>query len=78
MPNMLDVKEVTAAALALNEADRSALVELLLSSLDGPGRDVDWDAEIGRRMDDIEAGRATFRDISELDAVVAKLRERSR
>jgi putative addiction module component (TIGR02574 family) len=75
---MLDAKEVTAAALALDEDERSALVELLLSSLDGPGHDVDWDAEINRRMDDIEAGRATYRDISELEAVVAELRERSR
>lgn len=73
---VLDVKELTEAALSLEYAERARLAEILLSSLDEPGSDVDWDAELDRRMDDIEAGRANFRDISELDAVVAALRGR--
>lgn len=75
---MLDVKEITAAALALDDEERAALAEALLSSLDGPGSDVDWETEVSRRIDDIEAGRARFRDISELDNVIRALRERSR
>ncbi len=74
---MLDVKEITAAALALDEGDRAILLEALLSSLEGPGSEVDWDSELRRRIDDVEAGRARFRDIADLEDVVSTMRERS-
>jgi len=73
---VLDAKEVTEAALALDDAERAQLAVVLLSSLDGPGNDMDWDVEIDRRLDEIEAGRAKFRDISDLDEVVKDLRGR--
>ena len=54
------VATVLADALRLSDEARAELAAELLASLDGPG-DTDaqqaWEAEIGRRIEEIEAGR---------------------
>ena len=55
-------------ALELTEAERAELAHDLVASLDGPG-DADaaqeWDAEVSRRLDEIDAGTATLIDRKE-------------
>ena len=54
-------KEALDLALELPPVERAALAHDLLASLDGPA-DADagqtWEAEIKRRLDDLEAGQA--------------------
>ena len=55
-----DVREITAAALALSEEEREALVARLVESLDGPpDADVEraWADEIARRLEDVRSGK---------------------
>lgn len=63
-------------ALALSEADRAILAHDLVASLDGPA-DPDvakaWDREIVLRINDIDAGKASLLDASE---VIADIRNR--
>jgi len=50
-------------ALRLNEAERLEVAEALYESLEGPAdpdAEQQWDAEIKRRIDKIDAGGATF------------------
>lgn len=57
-----NVEEITAAALALPEADRANLLARLMDSLDdAPGSedltDEAWEAEIARRLEEVRSGK---------------------
>ncbi|PPE67504.1 addiction module protein [Caldimonas caldifontis] len=56
MPDL--VAELSAQAKALPPEDRARLAEELLASLDPHEADVDaaWDAELRRRIDEVERG----------------------
>jgi putative addiction module component (TIGR02574 family) len=57
---MTDFEVIAAAALALPEEQREDLLDRLLVSLDGPAdEDVEqaWDAEIARRLEEVESGK---------------------
>jgi putative addiction module component (TIGR02574 family) len=54
-------EQIRYAALALAPADRAALAAELLESLDEPsddGVEAAWEAEIDRRLDEVERGTA--------------------
>lgn len=56
-----ETEEILKKALALSPEARWALVGRLLDSLDqevDDDADAAWEAEIARRLDDLEAGRA--------------------
>jgi putative addiction module component (TIGR02574 family) len=63
------LEKVRSEALRLSEAERADLARSLVSSLDGPA-DADaesaWDAEILRRLAEIDAGTAKLIDREEL------------
>jgi len=63
------LEKVRIEALNLPESDRAELASSLVASLDGP-RDADvekaWDAEIMRRIAQIDAGTAKMIDREEL------------
>lgn len=63
-------------ALGLSEAERAELASTLVASLDGPA-DADaaekWEAEILRRLDQIDQGEATFLTPAE---VIERIRQR--
>lgn len=55
------LKHALDLALELPDEERAVLAHDLLASLDGPpdaGAAEAWDAEIGRRLDELEAGQA--------------------
>ena len=54
---MLEAKDILAAALKLNTRDRAHLVDELSASLEGIHLGNEWEDEIQRRIDDIDAGR---------------------
>lgn len=61
--------KVRTEALRLSEADRAELAHSLVVSLDGPAdKDAEsaWDAEIVRRLNEIDAGTAGLVDREEL------------
>lgn len=68
--------KVRSEALGLPEADRAELAYNLVASLDAPA-DVDaeqaWDAEVLRRLSEIDAGTADLVDRKELSR---RMRER--
>jgi putative addiction module component (TIGR02574 family) len=61
-------KRVLELAIALSTAERAALAHDLLASLDGPA-DADaaqaWEAEIARRLDELERGQGQTVDADE-------------
>jgi putative addiction module component (TIGR02574 family) len=63
------LEKVRSEALSLSEAERAELAHSLIASLDGPS-DVDagsaWDAEILRRLAEIDSGTAELVDRDEL------------
>ena len=62
------LEKVRAEALTLSESERAELAQSLVASLDGPAdSDVDtaWDAEIMRRLADIDSGTAALIDREE-------------
>lgn len=64
------------AALALSEHERAKLARDLVASLDGPQEGnvaTAWDIEICRRINEIEAGKATLLDV---DDVLKRVRAR--
>lgn len=72
------LKRALDLALELPESERAALAHDLLASLDGP-RDVDtqqaWEAEITKRLDELEVGKARAIDADEaLRRIDARLR----
>lgn len=61
-------EELKDEALALSEADRAALALELVSSLDGkpdPDVETEWNAEIRRRLAEIDNGTAKLIDRDE-------------
>ncbi len=63
------LEKVRSAALGLSETERAELAYNLVVSLDGPpDTDVEkaWDAEIMRRLSEIDAGTANLIDRKEL------------
>ena len=72
------LEKVSVEALHLPEADRAELAQELVASLDGP-READaqkaWDAEIVRRLNEIDAGTARLVDREEFSRL---MRERMR
>jgi len=72
------LESITNAAMTLPERERAKLAHDLLASLDGPA-DISvaeaWDAEICRRIGDIEAGKAELLDA---DEAIARARARIR
>lgn len=50
--------EILEAALKLDESERAQLLEELSASLHGIDLGDEWEAEIQRRVDDVESGRA--------------------
>ena len=59
---------VRAEALRLPEAERAELAQSLVGSLDGPadkGAESAWDAEIQKRLDEIDSGTAKLVDREE-------------
>jgi putative addiction module component (TIGR02574 family) len=74
------LKHALDIALNLSPTERAELAHDLLASLDGPA-DADaakaWDAEIERRLDDVQSGKAQSIDAEEaLNRIDARLRER--
>ena len=77
MPSSIDALE--AEAMKLSPDERVALGErLLLSVAPAPPLHPDWDAEIARRLEDMDAGRTRFTSADEvlrqLDAHILKRR----
>jgi putative addiction module component (TIGR02574 family) len=54
---MRQAEEILEAALKLEPGDRAHLVAELSASLEGVELGEAWDAELQRRIDDIDAGR---------------------
>ncbi len=54
---MLEAKDILAAALKLDTRERAHLVDELSASLKGIDLGNEWEDEIQRRIDDIDAGR---------------------
>lgn len=62
------LEKVRTEALSLSESERAELAQSLVASLDGPAdSDVDtaWDAEIMRRLANIDSGTAALIDREE-------------
>ena len=62
------LEKVRSEALRLTEAERADLAHSLVGSLDGPvDKDAEsaWDAEIQKRLDEIDAGTAKLVDREE-------------
>lgn len=62
------LEKVRTEALNLSESDRAELAHNLVASLDGPPeQDVEkaWDAEILRRLSEVDSGTATLIDRQE-------------
>jgi len=63
------LEKVRAEALGLSEAERAELAHELVASLDGPAEadaESAWDAEILRRLAEVDAGTAELIDREEL------------
>lgn len=64
----MTLEKVRSEALSLSESERAELAHSLVASLDGPAdRDAEhaWDAEIQRRLAEIDAGTAQLIDRDE-------------
>jgi putative addiction module component (TIGR02574 family) len=53
---MLHAKEILEAALQLDPGERARLVEELAASLNGLALDDEWEGEIARRIQEVDAG----------------------
>ncbi|MFN8525204.1 MAG: addiction module protein [Chloroflexota bacterium] len=72
----LTAKEVTQIAMNLPSEDRARLAQELLASLQDPAEvDVQaaWDAEIRRRLSEIESGTAELAPAEEVFAEIRRL-----
>ncbi|PKM18503.1 MAG: hypothetical protein CVV11_14440 [Gammaproteobacteria bacterium HGW-Gammaproteobacteria-15] len=72
------LESITNAAMTLPEKQRAKLAHDLMASLDGPA-DISvteaWDAEICRRINDIQSGKAELLDA---DEAIARARAKIR
>ncbi len=78
---MPDVRQLTTDALALPDNERATLAQRLLDSLaEMPGieGDEEFERELARRTERVHSGTAVIRDWSEVEAVIANLRESRR
>lgn len=76
--NTAQLESITSAAMTLPERERAKLARDLITSLDGPadmGVAEAWDAEICRRISDIESGKTELMDA---DEAIARARARIR
>jgi len=65
----MSVEQIRTEALALKPTEREALAEELLLSLTDADRselDAAWAAEINRRIEDFDAGRASSKSVEEV------------
>jgi putative addiction module component (TIGR02574 family) len=65
----LEVSKLLEKALSLSVEEREALAESLISNLDGEveeGVQAAWEAEIGRRVAELDSGRAKTTSWAEL------------
>jgi putative addiction module component (TIGR02574 family) len=72
------VEELAQRARALDPRDRARLAEELLASLDQESEsdtEAAWEQEIGRRVDEIKAGRATLIPAEQVFAETARIYE---
>lgn len=71
------LESVMAEALKLTPDERAELIETLIASAEPATRlHSEWEAEIGRRLDDLEAGRAEAVPADEVFArIEAKLKQ---
>jgi putative addiction module component (TIGR02574 family) len=68
-------EEIKVKALRLSDKDRAELAHLLLVSLDEDveeGVEAAWDAELDKRVREIDSGQATGRDAFEVLAEMRK------
>lgn len=66
--------DVEAQALQLSPEDRAELIEVLIASVDPPmPLQPEWEAEIARRVAELDAGRA---ELIDGEQVMAELRAR--
>jgi putative addiction module component (TIGR02574 family) len=68
-------KEILEAALKLDPEQREELIEELSASLDASNLGEYWEAEIKRRIDDVDSGRAKT---VPADEVFARIEQRFR
>ncbi|MEX1197403.1 MAG: addiction module protein [Pseudohongiellaceae bacterium] len=74
----VQTEAITNAAMTLPERERAKLARDLVASLDGPADTSAaeaWDAEICRRIHDIESGKTELLDV---DEALARARSRIR
>lgn len=69
------VEELSQQAMSLDPADRVRLAEALLATVQGEDEEIEaaWDAEIKRRVADIESGTAKLIPAEEVFAEVRRL-----
>ena len=76
--NTVQLESITSAAMTLPERERAKLARDLVASLDGAA-DISaadaWDAEICRRINDIESGKA---DLIDAEEAISRARTRIR
>lgn len=72
---MAEAAEILEAALRLEPDERVRLVEALSASLDGVELNTEWEAEIQRRIEDVDSGRVQS---VPGEAVFARLAQRLR
>jgi putative addiction module component (TIGR02574 family) len=63
------ISEVLEKAMALSSHDRGLIIDRLIATLDDQpldeGVEASWDAEIKRRLDDIDSGKAKMISMAE-------------
>jgi putative addiction module component (TIGR02574 family) len=73
------VEELAAQAIRLSPEDRSRLANLLMASLPDDGaaeHEATWDADIRRRVDEVNEGTALLVTSEEVHAAARKIDER--
>jgi putative addiction module component (TIGR02574 family) len=74
---MIEPNQILEQALTLSEDQRAAIAASLLQSLDAeidPESETHWDAEIKRRLDEIDNGTVELIPWSEIRSKIQKIR----